>query len=81
MEEDVVVAVDRNSYPVKCGALSTLCSILNCNIYEIKTDSPRTFLNKCEELAESYSLVIPCTRNMFVRDHLLNNGVDLILTV
>lgn len=81
MNNDVVVAIDIESYPVRCDALDTLRSILACSTVDIRTDSPRTYLKRCEELAESYSLVVPCTRNMFVRDHLLNNGVNLILTV
>lgn len=81
MEEDVIVAIDIKSFPVKCPALDTLRSILSVSFIDIKCDSPRVYLNKCEELAEKYSLVIPCTRNMFIRDHLINNGVDLILTV
>ncbi len=81
MNDDVVVAIDTKSYPVRCDALDTLRSILNCPTVDISADSPRVYLKRCEELAESYSLVIPCTRNMFVRDHLLNNGVNLILTV
>ena len=66
MKDDVVVAIDTKSFPVKCPALDTLRSILSVSFVDIKCDSP---------------LVIPCTRNMFVRDHLINNGVDLILTV
>ena len=81
MKDDVVVAIDVKSFPVKCPALDTLRSILSVSFVDIKCDSPRVYLNKCEELAEEYSLVIPCTRNMFIRDHLINNGVDLILTV
>ena len=81
MEDDVVVAVDVKSFPVKCDALDTLRSIISCNTVDIRTDSPRSYRKRWEELAESYSLVIPCTRNMFIRDHLLNNGVNLILTV
>lgn len=81
MKDDVVVAVDIKSFPVKCNALVTLSSIISCNTVDIRASSPRDYLKRCEELAESYSLVIPCTRNMFIRDHLLNNGVDLILTV
>ena len=81
MKDDVVVAIDVNSFPVKCDALNTLRDIISCNIVDIRADSPRGYLKRCEELAESYSLVIPCTRNMFIRDHLLNNGVNLILTV
>jgi len=81
VEDDVVVAIDVDSYPVKCPALDTLRSILNCNTVDISAGSPRAYLTRCEELTEEYSLVIPCTRNMFIRDHLLNNGVNLILTV
>ena len=81
MKDDVIVAIDRKSFPVRCSALDTLRSILSVTFVDIKCDSPRVYLSKCEELAEEYSLVIPCTRNMFIRDHLINNGVDLILTV
>lgn len=81
MKDEVVIAIDVDSYPVKCPALDTLRSIVNCNTVDISSSSPRSYLARCEELAEEYSLVIPCTRNMFIRDHLLNNGVNLILTV
>ncbi len=81
MGDGAVIAVDVKSFPVKCAALDTLRTIINCPVVDIKTVSPRTYLNRCEELTEQYSLVIPCTRNMFVRDYLLTNGVDLILTI
>ena len=81
MEDDVVVAVDVKSFPVKCDALDTLRSIISCSTIDIRTDSPRDYLKRCVDLGGWCSLVIPCTRNMFIRDHLLNNGVNLILTV
>lgn len=79
--DGAVVAVDRESFPKKCDALSDLATIISCPIVEVHADSPRVFLQKCEDLTDEYQLVIPCTRNMFVRDHLLNQGVHLILTV
>jgi len=78
---DAVVAIDRASFPKKCAALADLTTIINCPIVEVEATSPRVFLQKCEDLAEEYQLVIPCTRNMFVRDHLLQRGVNLIITV
>jgi hypothetical protein len=81
VEEDVVVAIDLKSFPKKCDALDTIRSILRCSFVDIDTISPRAYLKRCEELTEHYSLVIPCTRNMFIRDYLLSNNVDLILTV
>lgn len=78
---DAVVAVDRESFPRKCPALDDLCTIINCPAINIVATSPTVFLKKCEELAEKYQLVIPCTRNMFVRDYLLQRGVNLIITV
>lgn len=78
---DAVVAIDRTSFPKKCAALADLCTIISCPIVDIEATSPRVFLQKCEDLAEEYQLVIPCTRNMFVRDHLLQRGVNLIITV
>lgn len=78
---EAVVAIDKASFPKKCPALDDLCTIINCTILEVNASSPRVFLNKCEELTEEYQLVIPCTRNMFVRDYLLQRGVNLIITV
>lgn len=79
--EDFVIAIDSKSFPKYCEALSVLEQIVDCNVVRIESTSPTKYLEQCEELAEKYSLVIPCTRNMFIRDHLRINGVDLIITV
>lgn len=45
----------------------------------LDTDSPTWFFNKALELAEEYELVVPVTRNLFVRDRLRMEGVNLVI--
>lgn len=46
---------------------------------KLDTDSPTWFFKKALELAEEYELVIPVTRNLFVRDRLRMEGVKLVV--
>lgn len=81
-EEEICFLVDSDSFPVRCPELQDLCNLLNEKwgvIYTKKT--PTAFFKEALELAEKYELVIPITRNMFVRDKLRMEGVSLILCV
>lgn len=74
--------VDSSSFPVKCAELSDLCNLLNekwAVVYTKKT--PTAFFKEALDLTEKFELVIPITRNMFVRDKLRQEGVSLILCV
>lgn len=80
--EDVCILVDRHSFPKKCGELDDLLTILDVSpgdILYFDVDSPTAFFKKALELADEYELVVPVTRNLFVRDRLRQEGVTLVV--
>lgn len=81
MKKDTVAfLVDTTSFPKKCAELQDLCNLLNDHwpiIYTEKT--PTAYFNEAMELTEKYELVIPVTRNLYIRDKLRMEGVSLIV--
>lgn len=72
--------VDMTSFPKKCAELFDFCNIVNDKhpvIYTEKT--PTAFFKEAMDLTEKFDLVIPVTRNMFIRDRLRREGVNLIV--
>ena len=76
---DVCFFVDRHSFPKKCGELDDFLSLVPGTVFELDSESPTTYFKKALELADEYELVIPVTRNMFVRDRLRMEGVNLVV--
>lgn len=80
MENDkVLFLVDRKSFPVKCAELDDLYTLVNGNILELTTESPTEFFRRALSLTDEYELVVPVTRNMYIRDRLRQEGVLLVL--
>lgn len=71
--------VDNRSFPKKCPELEDFLSLVSGDIMKLDTDNPTWFFKKALELAEEYELVIPVTRNLFVRDRLRMEGVKLVV--
>lgn len=80
-EPSVLYFVDRKSFPIKCAELDDFLSLIrdDCKIEMLQIDSPTTFFRESLKKAEKYDLVIPVTRNLFVRDRLRMEGVNLIV--
>lgn len=79
MSEDVCIMVDRHSFPKKCGELDDFLTLTKGTILTVDIDSPTYFFKKALELADEYELVVPVTRNLFVRDRLRQEGVNLVI--
>lgn len=81
--DEVVFLVDRNSFPVKCPELYDLLSLFDSEIHivEEETDNPTVFFNKAMDMTKEYSLVVPITRNFYMRDKLKQEGVSLIVSI
>lgn len=84
MNDGLIFLVDRHSFPQHCEELDDLLSIVG-EYYEtttIDTESPTVFFNRAMELASlDYELVVPITRNLYVRDRLRSEGVNLIICI
>ena len=76
---DVCFFVDRHSFPKKCGELEDFLTLVDGTVFNFDVDSPTAFFRKALELADEYELVVPVTRNMFVRDRLRMEGVNLVI--
>lgn len=78
---NVLLLVDRESFPKKCGELLDLYALTdgNVNVMEIQNESPTEFYKKALELTDDYELVVPVTRNLFIRDRLRMEGVNLVI--
>ena len=76
---NVVFFVDRKSFPVKCPELDDFETLVRGNILELTTESPTEFFRRAISLTDDYELVVPVTRNMFVRDRLRQEGVSLVV--
>lgn len=80
--DDVVFLVDRNSFPVHCDELDDFIGLMSGASYDVElyeSDSPTLVLNRCLEACSDYDLVVPVTRNFFVRDRLRQEGVNFII--
>lgn len=72
--------MDQTSFPVKCAELYDFCNLMNEKypvIYTSKT--PTAFFKEAMDLTEKFELVIPVTRNLFIRDKLRMEGVNLVV--
>lgn len=76
---DVCLLVDRHSFPKKCGELDDFLSLVNGSVVCIDQESPTYFFRKAMELTDDYELIVPVTRNLFVRDRLRQEGVSLVV--
>lgn len=76
---DVCFLVDRHSFPKKCGELDDFLTLVEGNVLTIDEESPTYFFRKAMELTDEYELIVPVTRNLFVRDRLRQEGVNLVV--
>lgn len=79
VNNDVLLLIDRKSFPVKCPELDDLEFLFTGVVLEFSTDNPTQFFNKALEMTGDYNLVVPVTRNFYVRDKLKMEGVSLII--
>ena len=82
MEKDnVLFFIDRKSFPVNCPELDDFVSLLkgDYSVMQFNEESPTKFFRKAVELSDDYELIIPVTRNMYVRDRLRMEGVNLVI--
>lgn len=78
--KDVLFFVNRDSFPVKCAELDDFLYLVKDYDVELSdVESPTLFFKKALERAENHELVVPVTRNMFIRDRLRQEGVNLII--
>ena len=80
----VLLLIDRKSFPLHCGELSDLEDILDREMVEISdynTESPTEYYNRAIALTSDYELVVPVTRNLFVRDRLRQEGVNFVICI
>lgn len=78
---DVLFFVNRDSFPVNCPELDDFITLVHDD-YEVEltdVESPTLYFKQALARAEDHELVIPVTRNMFVRDRLRQEGVNLIV--
>lgn len=77
----VLYFIDRKSFPVKCPELDDFISLIrdDCDVAQYENESPTLFFKEAVKQSEDYELVIPVTRNMFVRDKLRVEGVSLVI--
>lgn len=79
--KDVLFFVNRDSFPVNCPELDDFLHLVEED-YDIEVtdvESPTTFFKQALTRVDNYGLVVPVTRNMFVRDRLRQEGVNLIV--
>lgn len=82
MSKDVLVLIDRKSFPKKCPELEDLKLLLeNHQQLDFETEDPTIFFKKAMELTDEYELIVPVTRNFYVRDRLRMEGVSLIVSL
>lgn len=79
--KSVLFLVDRHSFPKICGELDDLLSLVDGDIKETSTENPTVFFRTALSEAENYELVVPITRNLFVRDRLRMEGVNLVICI
>lgn len=80
-DRDVLMLVDRHSFPVNCPELEDVLSLMNAQRFDLDTESPTTFFNQALKFAEQFELVVPVTRNMYVRDRLRQEGVITVVCI
>ena len=80
-KNSVLYFINRDSFPVNCPELDDFISLVRdeCKVELSNTESPTTFFRQAMQKAEDYELVIPVTRNMYVRDKLRIEGVSLVI--
>ena len=79
--KEVLFLVDRQSFPVKCAELDDFITLVASD-YEVEyldQESPTYFFREAMKRVDNFELVIPVTRNMFIRDRLRREGVNLIV--
>lgn len=81
--EDILFLVDKSSFPQNCWELDDFLDVLEEYYYIefIDIDNPTAFYKYALKEAQSgkYELVIPVTRNFYVRDKLRMEGVGLVV--
>lgn len=77
---DVGFLVDMTSFPKQCAELMDFCNLMNDKwtvTYTSKT--PTAFFQEAMQMTDKFELVIPVTRNMYIRDKLRQEGVTLVV--
>jgi hypothetical protein len=77
----VLFFVNRDSFPVNCAELDDFLSLVqeNNKVELSDVESPTQFFKQCMARVEDYELIVPVTRNMYVRDKLRQEGVTLVI--
>ena len=78
----VLFLVNRDSFPVKCPELDDFLTLVISKENEVENyyeESPTLFFKTALSRTEDYELVVPVTRNMYVRDRLRLEGVNLVV--
>ena len=77
----VLFFINRDSFPVNCPELDDFISLVQeDNEIELSdVESPTLFFRQAMARTEDYELIVPVTRNMFVRDKLRREGVTLVI--
>lgn len=79
-KNSVVFLVDTTSFPVRCPELQDFLSLVaEAGDLEMVRLTPTAYFKKALEFTEDYELVVPVTRNLFIRDKLRMEGVNLIV--
>lgn len=80
--KDVLFFIDRASFPVTCPELEDFKMLTEgYSHFELNTDDPTTVFREALKASEKYELVVPVTRNFYVRDRLKMEGVSLIISL
>lgn len=80
-QNNVLFLVDSHSFPKSCPELQDLLQLLNGSVTSFDTESPTAFFRKAMELTESWELIVPITRNFYIRDRLRQEGVGLVICI
>jgi len=77
----VLFFINRDSFPVNCPELDDFITLVqeNNKVELSDVESPTQFFKQCMARVEDYELIVPVTRNMFVRDRLRQEGVTLVV--
>ena len=78
---DVLFFINRKSFPVKCPELDDFITLMSdyFNIESSDEEAPTTFFRQALARANDHELIIPVTRNAFVRDKLRMEGVNFVI--
>lgn len=85
-KNSILFLVDKSSFPQHCGELDDFLDLVepHYSVEFFDTDNPTLFFNKALSIFqedERVELVVPVTRNFYVRDKLRMEGVGLVVSI